>query len=320
MSLYKKFIAAVIPIVLLGTGALGYWSFTYSRDVLYRTEQQSMNLRLENAIDQYVARRYRLLENTGLNIVTSYVEHYKSEAISDFQTFSEKIGKRVLIFNRDGTALFCGGCEDDIFPDGWEEIALSVNGTLFGTHHAAPGDHAVFSAGSFNKAEWDWVILLTIPESIVSRRVENIRMATIIVSLASILAVAGMIAWVSLRLLVTPILKLKLAADSIARQEPIHRIDINSNDELGRLARDMEIMSQKTLDYVERANAASKAKSGFLAIISHEMRTPLNGVLGIAELLQGTILTRTRNGRLLTFWPRAGPCWRLSMMYWTSTG
>ena len=186
-----------------------------------------MNLRLENAIDQYVAGRYRLLENTGLNIVTSYVEHYKSEAISDFQTLSEKIGKRVLIFSRDGTALFCGGCEDDIFPDGWEEIALSVNGTLFGTHHAAPGDHAgVRCWHGFNRAEWDWVFLLTIPESIVSRRVENIRMATIIVSLASILAVAGMIAWVSLRLLVTPILKLKRRQDSIARQEPIHRIDI----------------------------------------------------------------------------------------------
>ena len=49
-------------------------------------------------------------------------------------------------------------------------------------------------------------------------------------------------------------------------------------------------MSQKTLDYVDRADTASKAKSGFLAIISHEMRTPLNGVLGIAELLRGTDL------------------------------
>tara|TARA_S200002703_G_scaffold36648_1_gene31712 strand:- start:909 stop:1025 length:117 start_codon:yes stop_codon:yes gene_type:complete len=38
LSLYTKFIAAIIPIVLLGTGAFGYWSFTYSRDVLYRTE------------------------------------------------------------------------------------------------------------------------------------------------------------------------------------------------------------------------------------------------------------------------------------------
>ncbi|WP_193173202.1 ATP-binding protein [Nisaea nitritireducens] len=290
MSLYTKFIAAIIPIVLLGTGALGYWSFTYSRDVLYRTEQQAMNLRLESAIDQFVDRRYRLLETTGLNSLTSYVDQYKSEALTDFRTLSQKTGRRVLIFNRDGSALFCGGCEDDLFPDGWGELISDITDKLFGTHYAAPGDHAVFSAAGFAKPEWNWVVLLTIPESVVSKDVEDIRLATIIVSLASILAVAGMIAWVSRSLLVTPILKLKLAADSIARQEPISRIDINSNDELGRLARDMETMSQATHDYVERANAANKAKSGFLATMSHEIRTPLNGVLGIAQLLEDTDL------------------------------
>lgn len=290
MNLYTKFIAAIIPIVLLGTGALGYWSFTYSRDVLYRTEQQAMNLRLEGAIDQFVARRYKLLETTGLNALTSYVEQYKSEAIADFGALSEKTGRRILIFNRDGTPLFCGGCESAAFPDGWGDLASGVSDKLFGTHFASPSDDAVFSATRFAKQEWNWVVLLTIPESVVSKDVEDIRLATIIVSLASILAVAGMIAWVSRSLLVTPILKLKLAADSIARQEPISRIDINSNDELGRLARDMETMSQATHDYVERANAANKAKSGFLATMSHEIRTPLNGVLGIAQLLEDTDL------------------------------
>ncbi|WP_323796576.1 ATP-binding protein [Nisaea sp.] len=290
MSLYTKFIAAIIPIVLLGTGALGYWSFTHSRDVLYRTEQQSMNLRLESAIDQFVARRYKLLETTGLNALKSYVDQYKSEAMADFRTLSEKTGRRILVFDRNGTALFCGGCEDAVFPDGWGDLASGVSDKLFGTHFASPSDDAVFSATRFAKQEWNWVVLLTIPESVVSKDVEDIRLATIIVSLASILAVAGMIAWVSRSLLVTPILKLKLAADSIARQEPISRIDINSNDELGRLARDMEMMSQATHDYVERANAANKAKSGFLATMSHEIRTPLNGVLGIAQLLEDTDL------------------------------
>ncbi len=290
MNLYTKIIASIVPIVLLGTGALGYWSFTYSRDVLYRTEQQAMKLRLENAIDQFVARRYRLLETTGLNALISYVDQYKSEAMADFGTLSEKTGRRVLIFDRNGAALFCGGCENETFPEGWGDLASGVTGTLFGTHYASPGDDAVFSATAFAKPGWDWVVLLTIPESVVSKDVEDIRLATIIVSLASILAVAGMIAWVSRSLLVTPILKLKLAADSIARQESISRIDIDSNDELGSLARDMETMSQSTHEYVERANAANKAKSGFLATMSHEIRTPLNGVLGIAQLLEDTDL------------------------------
>lgn len=40
-----------------------------------------------------------------------------------------------------------------------------------------------------------------------------------------------------------------------------------------------------------RAEAANLAKSRFLATVSHEIRTPINGVLGMAELLEGTGLS-----------------------------
>jgi len=40
----------------------------------------------------------------------------------------------------------------------------------------------------------------------------------------------------------------------------------------------------------DRANAANDAKSSFLAVISHELRTPMNGVLGAAQLLGNTAL------------------------------
>jgi phospho-acceptor domain-containing protein len=40
----------------------------------------------------------------------------------------------------------------------------------------------------------------------------------------------------------------------------------------------------------DRAEAASEAKSRFLATVSHEVRTPLNGILGMADLLTATAI------------------------------
>jgi signal transduction histidine kinase/CheY-like chemotaxis protein len=44
----------------------------------------------------------------------------------------------------------------------------------------------------------------------------------------------------------------------------------------------------------DRADAANEAKSAFLGVISHELRTPMNGVLGAAQLLSATRLDTTQ--------------------------
>jgi signal transduction histidine kinase len=72
--------------------------------------------------------------------------------------------------------------------------------------------------------------------------------------------------------------------DLAERNAELRAITASLEDKVATRTRDLE----KAL---ARANAATQAKSRFLAMMSHEIRTPMHGVLGLGELLSGTELS-----------------------------
>lgn len=99
------------------------------------------------------------------------------------------------------------------------------------------------------------------------------------------------------RTVTRPVSDLEDAAERLRRGERAE-VRVQSRDEIGRLAGAFNAMTEEIARRerdlgaaLHQAEAANRAKSAFLTNMSHEVRTPLNGVLGVAS-----VLARTRLG------------------------
>ncbi|MEM6662575.1 MAG: response regulator [Pseudomonadota bacterium] len=70
--------------------------------------------------------------------------------------------------------------------------------------------------------------------------------------------------------------------------------------ELFRAQQQLADSEAKAKAFAEEADAANKAKSAFLASMSHEFRTPMNGIIGMSEIMAETSMTAEQASYLTT--------------------
>jgi signal transduction histidine kinase/CheY-like chemotaxis protein/HPt (histidine-containing phosphotransfer) domain-containing protein len=169
------------------------------------------------------------------------------------------------------------------------------------------GERSLFSYKSLKNV--DWLLMAVVPLKEVyapitqaERRLWGI---TLVIGLTVI-----PLAWMLAALMLKPLLALRAVIEKLRLDASTYTPHlVQRRDEIGDLARSFySLFSELTAASAREAAAAARerdaerrlrevaestarAKSAFLATMSHEVRTPMSGVLGISELLLETPLT-----------------------------
>lgn len=175
----------------------------------------------------------------------------------------------------------------------------------------------------------DWNVVIDLPESEAFAPIHaSILRSLVLLTLALLVAVLAGIALS--RKLVAPIKVLGEGAARIGQGELDARIEIRTGDELqelgeqfnvmaGRLAESRAVLEDKVAERTaalakalqlasagqKKAEEATRAKSRFLAVVGHDIRTPLSGVLGVLELIDRRRLSQ-RDRRLVAMAATSG--------------
>ncbi|MCS6951691.1 MAG: ATP-binding protein [Bryobacterales bacterium] len=131
------------------------------------------------------------------------------------------------------------------------------------------------------------------------QRVAALRRDIIRIWAAAMLAGLGL-TWLLARRIIEPVKRLDVAAAEVARQNYDYRVQVASEDELGRLASTFNSMCQslqearRELIRQERISTIGRLASS----IVHDLRNPLAAIYGAAEILMDTELPPSQVKRL----------------------
>lgn len=209
---------------------------------------------------------------------------------------------KVEVVNRNGLVIYSNYDRDGILKKSsiyWESIKAEIErGGMNKTYRLRlPGmeeEIVVYGQGEGYKDYTGngWTLIAHVPTKVVFAPAIELRNRLIIIMSViggfSLLAILFFARTVS-----SPLIRLSAAAGEIGRGNLDVKVAVDSSDEVALLAKNFNVMvenlsaSREALEKAkEEAEEATRLKDKFVTLVSHDLQTPLIGMLGMLQLLQ----------------------------------
>ncbi len=109
---------------------------------------------------------------------------------------------------------------------------------------------------------------------------------------AILLAACACFSYVFAFFLTRPLAKLSKASREIASGNYDYRSSIKTNDEVGAVSKDFDLMADHLQNGIEELQDSIERQNQFIGNFTHELKTPMTSIIGYADLLRSETLSK----------------------------
>ncbi len=261
------------PLVLAGAFVAGRAVLERQQARFEETFLADYREELDNRLDLAIQFFRPALEENDLDALDHYCDAF---------SFDER---DVAIFNARGDAIVASDNADLRSPLSEPEVVAALKtGRGFSTRRDADGLWTARAAATLQSRQKTQIIRLVVPANEFSSALR--RTSTASDALLGVAAVAtGFLVWYLLRRVAGPLDRLQRSAERIAAGDLSVEIAVPPVGPVRELAESMRATTERLKTEVDRARRQEKFRRDFVANVSHEIKTPLTGILGAIQLL-----------------------------------
>lgn len=239
-------------------------------------------------------RQFSIEEN---NLLQNSVEYYLLDGINDKDSNLEgsiqyagtstgghiNSDETVLILMLEDIVIYSNASENIFFPKEFIEN-IEVGGKYYSTWK--DGKNYSLMVGSLSLVRDKNFYIITVRDVSETYKALYDQIALLIVIVISVILISGIVMYVISTKLTKPLESLNLVTDSIVSGDYSLTAEVNSDDEIGELAKKFNDMTISIGAHVDELNQMVKRREQFVADFTHEIKTPMTAIIGYADTLK----------------------------------